>query len=213
MNMFRDVPGVLFLAVTAAGPLAAQGFEGAITLRMASRQGAPPQEMEYLSRGGNVRVNVNSPAGSMSIIGLQAESKTYMLMEAQRMYMEVPPESMSAALSKADEPKVTKTGRKETIAGESCEHVIIETSGANGPQKTDVCMAYGLGPFVSPMSNMARMTAWQRQLIKEGGFPLRVTLGDGSVPIEVTKIEKKRVSETLFRIPADFSKMDMPRRP
>ena len=57
------------------------------------------------------------------------------------------------------------------------------------------------------------MTAWQRQMVKEGGFPLRVTLADGSIPIEVTKIEKKRVNDTLFRIPADFSKMDMPRRP
>jgi hypothetical protein len=213
MHTSRAVAGVFLLAVSITDSLAAQGFEGAITIRMPGRQGAPPQEMEYLSRGGNVRVNVNSPAGSMSILGLQAESKTYMLMEAQRMYMEVPPESVSAALSKADEPKVTKTGRKETIAGESCEHIMIETNGANGPSKTDVCMAYGVGPFVNPMANMARMTAWQRQLIKEGGFPLRVTLGDGSVPIEVTKIEKKRLSENLFRIPADFSKMDMPRRP
>jgi len=213
MNRTRVASAVSFLAIVASGSLAAQGFEGAITIRMTGRPGTPPQEMEYLSRGGNVRVNINSPAGSMSILGLKAESKTYMLMEAQHMYMEVTPESMNAALSNADEPKVTKTGRKETIAGESCEHVMIETGGANGPQKADVCMAYAIGPFVNPMANMTRMTAWQRQLVKEGGFPLRVTLADGTVPIEVTKIEKKRVNDTLFRIPADFSKMEMPRRP
>ena len=212
MNTRRAASAALLLAL-AAGALGAQGFEGAITIRMAGGSGAPSQEMEYLTRGGNVRVTINSPAGSMAILGLKAESKTYMLMEAQRMYMEVSPETMSAALSNAEAPKVTKTGRKETIAGESCEHVIIETTGTTGPQKADVCMAYAFGAFVNPMANMARMTAWQRQMVKEGGFPLRVTLADGSIPIEVTKIEKKRVNDTLFRIPADFSKMDMPRRP
>jgi hypothetical protein len=205
----------VFLILTAIGtPLAAQTFEGAITLRMPGRQGAPPQEIEYLSRGGNVRFNIVSPAGSMAILGLAAESKTYMLMESQRVYMEMPMEQAAAAIAKTDEPKITKTGRKETIAGESCEHVIIESNSEKGPQKSDVCMAYALGPFVNPMSGMTRtMAPWQRQLMKEGGFPLRVTLADGSIPIEVTKIEKKRVSESLFRIPAEFTKMDMPRRP
>lgn len=210
LRMLSFVSGVVLLPFT----LGAQTFEGVITIRMATRQGMPAQEMEYLARSGNVRVNINSPAGSMAILGLKAEGKTYMLMESQRMYTEVSPETVDAALAKAQEPKVTKTGKKETIAGESCEHVVIETNGEKGPQKTDACMAYGLGPFVNPMASMARnMAPWQRQLMKEGGFPLRITLADGTVPLEVTKIEKKRVNDSLFRVPADFSKMDMPRRP
>ena len=208
------VRAVIGLVVNVPLVLAAQGFEGAITLRVNSgRAGAPPQEIEYLTRNGNVRVNINAPTGAMSILGLQAESKTYMLMESQRMYMEMPKDDIAAAIPRNDDAKVTKTGRKETIAGESCEHVIVETNGTNGPQKTDACMAAGLGPFVMPMSRLNGLSTWQRQLMKENGFPLRVTLGDGSVALEVTKIEKKRVNADLFRIPADFSKMDMPRRP
>jgi len=33
------------------------------------------------------------------------------------------------------------------------------------------------------------------------------------VALEVVKIEKRRVSDMQFRIPADFTKMDMPRSP
>ena len=163
-----------------------------------------------------MRVNLATPAGAISILGLSAESKTYMVVESQRAYMEVSTaDAAASASSAAGDAKVSRTGRQETIAGLSCEHVIVETNGTAGPQKTDVCMTNGLGPFVNPMANLAagRMTAWQRQLAQDGGFPLKVTLGDGSVPLEVTKIEKKRVSEAMFRIPADFSKMDMPRRP
>jgi hypothetical protein len=204
------------LLAIAAFPLTlgAQSFEGAITIRMAARGGAPPQEMEYLARNGNVRVTIAAPTGAISILGLAAESKTYVLMEAQRMYMEVPPPD-SAAVAKVGEVKITKTGRIETIAGLSCEHIVVEAPGTASPQKADVCMTKGLGPFVNPMANVAggRMTEWQKQLAQDGGFPLKVTLGDGTVPLEVTKIEKKRVSDTLFRIPADFTKMDMPRRP
>lgn len=205
----------LLLAVLPVA-LGAQPFEGAITMRMlGGRAGAPAQEIEYLVRSGNVRVNIASPAGAMSILGLSAESRTYMLVESQRMYMEIPAGDAAAATSAAGDVKISKTGRHETIAGLTCEHIVIETNGATGPQKTDVCMTQGLGPFVNPMGNLmtARTTDWQRQLAKDNGFPLKVTAGDGSVQLEVTKIERKRVNDALFRIPADFTRMDMPRRP
>ena len=194
--------------------LGAQAFEGAITMRIAAntRNGPATQELEYLSRGGNVRVGLTTPMGSMAVLGLAAEQKTYIVMDAQRSYVEMV--APGAAMNRAATAKVSRTGRSETIAGYVCEHVIIESVGANGPNKDDMCLTTALGPYINPMSAMSGpMSAWQRQLISDGAFPLKVTLADGSVALEVTKVEKRRVSDTLFRIPADFNKMEMPRRP
>jgi hypothetical protein len=54
--------------------------------------------------------------------------------------------------------------------------------------------------------------AWQRMLTVDGGFPLKVTMPDGSIPLEVVKIEKKRLANDLFSVPLDYTKMEMPRR-
>ena len=199
--------------------LGGQSFEGAITIRITvgGRGGAPAtEEVEYVSRGGNMRVNVMSPVGAVAILGLAAEGKTYIVIESQRAYMEVrADDAASATASNAGAPTITRSGRKDTVAGFECEHVIVETSGANGPQKTDMCLTRSLGPYVNPMAGFGggRATSWQRQLALEGGFPLKVSLPDGTVALEVTKIVRRRVSDALFRIPPEFSKVDMPKRP
>lgn len=197
-----------------ATPLAAQSFEGSVSVRLATRGGAP-QTVEYLTRNGNVRVNMATPAGAAAMLALASEQKMYMVLDAQRTYMEINTGELAATAAKAPESKVTHTGRKETIAGYECEHVLIETAGAGTASRTDVCLTSSLGRFISAMGGMggAAAPAWQRMLTGDAGFPLRVTLGDGTVALEVTAVEKKRVSDTQFRIPADYNKMDMPRRP
>ncbi len=199
--------------------LHAQGFEGAITMRMAQpRNGPVLPELEFLSRGGNVRVNVMSPAGSLVILGLGSEKKTYMIIESQRSYTEISvADVVESSVPENVTLKMTKTGKKETIAGYECEHVLMaSTSSAQvtGPAM-DVCMTRALGAYVNPLSSMAggRANGWQKQLTADGGFPLKVTRADGTVELEVTKIEKRRISDSQFRIPADFNKVDMPRRP
>ncbi len=211
------------LAAAPVAPLSAQTapFEGVITMRVAGgRAAAQLQDVEYLAHAGKVRMNIASPMGSMGIIGVPAEKKMYMLMGQQRMYVEVPMNADAVpagnAMVNAPEPKMTRTGKKETIAGYECEHVLVESE----QQTADVCMARGLGPFLNAMSAMGSMgrgggalPGWQRSLAADGAFPLKVTGSDGTVMLEVTKIEKKRLTNALFDVPADYTKMDMPRRP
>ncbi|MCC6244525.1 MAG: DUF4412 domain-containing protein [Gemmatimonadaceae bacterium] len=199
--------------------LQAQGFEGAITVRIPAmgRNAQGVQEIEFLSRAGNVRVNMASPAGAMSILGLSSEKKTYLVIESQKSYVDVTStDAGTAVATAAANAKVTPTGRKETIAGYECEHMTIESTGAGDrAQSMDVCITKALGPYVNPMSSVGgvRVPAWQLQMMRDGGFPLKVARADGTVELEVTKIEKRRVSDAQFRIPADFNKMDMPKRP
>ncbi len=218
--MSRPVRGRLVALALVAMPwtLGAQSFEGAITVRFTSggRSGPSAQDVEYLSRGGNVRVNIMSPAGAVAVLGLSAEARTYLVIESQRAYMEVPTgDAVGSLATSAGATVVTKSGRRETIAGYECEHIIVESRGDAGSRKTDMCLTSALGPYVNPMASLAggRMAPWQQALTSDGGFPLKVTLPDGSVALEVTKIEKRRVSDALFRIPPDYNKMDMPKRP
>lgn len=189
--------------------LDAQPFEGVITLRSpgTTRDGQPLPELEYLVRGERMRVNVRSPMGTMGLIAIPSEKKMFMLMDQQRAYMETPMDASRATAG--PEPKITRTGKTETIAGHACEHILI--AGTTG-ESTDVCLAKGLGTFFAAGVTQA-MPAWQRQLASEGGFPLKVIGPDGKVMLEATKIERKRLAPALFDVPDSYTRMDMPRRP
>lgn len=195
---------------------AAQNFEGIITIRVPPRgQNNEPQVIELLSRGARgVRVNVGGQMGAASMLSIPSEKKVYVLMDAQSMYMEMAIPDAATTPADGAMPKITRTGKKETIAGYVCEHVLIETL----KETDDVCMAKGLGTFLNFAGGMgmARTTApaWQKTLAADGGFPLKVANGAGVVTLEVTKIEKKKLSDALFTIPSHYTKMAGPgRRP
>ncbi|MCZ8204394.1 MAG: DUF4412 domain-containing protein [Gemmatimonas sp.] len=204
-------------ALLAAPRLHAQAFEGSITMRMASRgpQGAMSQAVEYLVRGGKMRVTMGGPMGGAAMIVSPAEKKMYMLLTAQNSYVEMSlPDSLAdrarSSAAAADSVKVTRTGRREQVAGLTCEHVLVSSGGT----ATDLCLTGELGRFVNPMESLraGALAPWQRQLGAE--FPLKVTMADGSVPLEVTKVERKRLSNDLFAVPSSYTKVTMPpRRP
>jgi hypothetical protein len=205
---------VSMLVVLVPQAMAAQPFEGALTMRVSSKgaNGPQSQEVEYLVRGGKVRVSMGGPAGAMSLLSVPQEQKVYVLMAAQNAYLEMPVSDASssvAAKSPAD-ATITRTGRMDTVAGYACEHVTV----ASAAQTVDICLAKGLGGYVNPLASMqrSREPAWQRMLTADGGFPLKVTMQDGSIPLEVVKVEKKRLAADLFSVPLTYSKMEMPRR-
>lgn len=208
LTLRRAAAFFAFSTVAQAGVLAAQEFEGVITMRSAalSRDGTPAPEVEYMTRAGKMRINVRSPMGSMGMIASPAEKKMYVLMDAQRSYMEQPL-SFGERVSTMPAPVLTRTGKKEMIAGHECEHVLVATKS----DTTDMCLARGLGPYIAPALG-AQMNAWQRALVAEGAFALKVTKPDGTVQMEVTKIEKRKLSPALFEVPDSYTKMDMPMR-
>ncbi len=210
------VAGVTMAGALLAAPrLHAQAFEGSITMRMGSRgpQGAMSQVVEYLVRGGKMRVTMGGPMGGAAMIVSPTEKKLYMLLAAQNSYMEMSlPDSAAdrarTAAAGADSVTVTRTGRREQVAGLTCEHVLVSSRGA----ATDLCLTPELGRFVNPMASLqgGALAPWQRQLGAE--FPLKVTMADGSVPLEVTKVERKRLSNDLFAVPNSYTKVTMPPR-
>ncbi len=217
---------VASLVVGISGSAAAQPpFEGLVTMRLTAKPptaaGAPErpamtQELEYAISGKRVRVQLG--AAGMTMLMLPADKKVYMLMPAQNAYSEMP---MSDAMAAADQAaanapppnvKTSRTGKFETIAGYKCEHVLITSTTPTGPSTTDACISKELGRFNNPMSGMgAKAPAWQKSIELEG-FPLKVNTAEGGTALEVIKIEKKRLANSLFTIPENYTKMQVPTR-
>jgi hypothetical protein len=210
----------------------AQTFEGAVTMRVGvgGAQSAV-QEVEYLLRGGRARINMQTRGRTVSMIAVPAEKKMFMLMDAQNMYIEMSTDpatnpamkptadAATKAIENAGAPKITRTGRKETIAGYECEHVLV----ASTSQSFDVCITKALGGFSTALSAIGGMNGagrgsaaqqtWQKALGEVGAFPLKVTSTDGAIALEVTKVEKRSIPAAQFEVPSTYSKMALPQRP
>ena len=205
----RFAVGALLCAPAA---LFAQKFEGAITIAMTSQQGR--MEMTYLVKGDQARVDMPARGGMSGYMIHDGGKKTnLMVMPEQRMYMDMAamqgmPGMAPPAPSKA--PDIKATGRKETIAGYECEHIIV--TGDDG--QFDVCAAKGLGSFMraQPPGGRGRGAGGPPPGLDRLGadfFPLKVQKVGGEASLEVTKIDKKSLDASMFAIPDGFQKMDM----
>jgi hypothetical protein len=130
-----------------------------------------------------------------------------MVMPARRMYMELGAPSPAEAAADAKASDVKMTGRKETVAGIECEHVLITSDGT----QFDACIAHGLGMFPAVNNPMARgrgaeaPPAWQK--LGRDAFPVKVQRVGGDISFEVTKIERKSLDASLFTVPDGFQSM------
>lgn len=203
-----------FAALVFPATLVAQTpFEGAVTITFPSQRS---QEITYLLKGDKVRLDMSGPGGlSGYLIHDGATDATSMVMPAQRMYVDFKGmQGMAqAAPQAAKKPEIKMTGKKETIAGYECEHMIATSDEG----QFDVCAAKGFGSFMTGSGPMgSRGSAGgppsSLELLGSGYFPLKAQKVDGEVVLLVTKIEKKSLDPSLFTVPADFTKMQLPMR-
>lgn len=204
---------VIATVVTALAPFVsinAQSFEGVISMRLVGSGAAAgtTQDVEYYaSRSGKARVSFNMQMGKVSVIMAPADGKMYVLMDQMSQYLERDLANITAPGGIESAPKIVRTGRKESIAGWECEHVTID--------EIDVCAATGLGAYLNVGGNLMMrggMQPWQSAVLKENIFPLKVTLPDGKVQMQVTKIEKKSVEPAMFQVPSNYTKVTLPAR-
>ena len=201
----------LFLTFTAV-PLAAQAFEGTVTMNMVSDNG-DAHAQSFMIRGGKTRFDVGG--GMMTVIMDPVAQRMMVIMNAQKMYTERDFGGAVAAVQQrvaGKNPAVVRTGKMETIAGYKCEHVTVtDDDGAS----VDVCISSALGGFRMPAASnpMApqKEAGWMAQL-GSTSFPLKVQKG-GKVIIEVTAIEKKALDPALFAAPEGFQSFEIPKRP
>ena len=230
---------------TASAPSAASStggdFEGTITMKMET-EAQKGMAMTYFLKGRHSRIETNVPnvteANAVMLWDLEG-AKITTLMPSRKMYVTMDLKETAESMKEAarrmkkpegeDEdtkfPKLTETGKQETIAGYTCEHWLM-----GDRQDLDMCVAKGLGYFgmggqgggglgslknfaFSPklLAEAAAHPEWVK-LLEGGAFPLRITvLEDGKVKMnmEATKIERKSLDDALFTVPPDYKELNM----
>jgi hypothetical protein len=223
---------------SSAASSAAGAFEGAITANLFAD--AQPMEMKYWIKGSRSRIETNLSRGGREMgamlldvsSGTQTmlipQTKTYMTMNWGEGGLKDMVEKMGKDAE--DEPlKATSIGKTETIAGYSCEHWLMGER-----QDTDVCLAKGLGFFggggqsggiFDKLKNLAMGEKMKAQLdanpefakfVEGGAFPLKVSQienGQTKTVMEVTSVERKPLDDSLFTVPPDYKKMEIPGMP
>ncbi|HEV2666526.1 MAG TPA: DUF4412 domain-containing protein, partial [Blastocatellia bacterium] len=216
-------------------------FEGEIASRMF--MGDQTMETRYAIKGTRNRIETHFPEGgakaglmqtSVTLMDLSSgtmtmlfpQTKTYMTMNWEEMADEVAKEAGKD--SPIVFPKVTSTGKTETIAGITCQHWLI-----GDKLDTDVCMAKGMGYYggggsggiLDKLKNLAMREKIKAQLdanpefakfVEGGAFPLKMAQienGQSKTIMEVTGVERKPLDDSLFNVPADYKKTEIPGMP
>jgi hypothetical protein len=205
-----------FVLMCIASPLAAQSFEGTVTMNITSDNGTV-RPISYMLKGGKLRFDPQGAgaAGQMSVIIDPASQHMMVIMPSRKMYMET---DFGGAMAAAQQqvagknPSITRTGRMDTVAGYKCEHVMVTDDDGTS---VDTCVSSELGGFRMPTASnpMAPQheAGWVTQM-GSGSFPLKVQKG-GKTVMEVTSIEKKSLDATLFAAPEGFQSFSMPGMP
>lgn len=207
MSKRHAVSGLLSFALLALASTTAHAqFEGTISMRLSSTSGG--SNMQYSVKGDRMRIDVDAAkVGGVYVVA--DHGKATMVMPAQKIYFEQPlPAVPAQAAADASKSSIKATGRMETIAGYKCEHFTI-TSAKEG--QYDVCLSKELGTFMQPMNPAGGGSASDDVLAHLGGnaFPLKVQKVGGATSLEVTKIDKKPLAESLFTPPSDYKKLDV----
>jgi len=203
--------GLTALSASACSKGFGPGFEGEITMHTQS-PGQPGSDLVVKTKGDKLRFDMKTPTGqdAYSIFD-PAMNKVTMVMDSQKTYMDMDFSKPSAQPStNPDTSTVTKTGKHETIAGTDCEDwTATDASG----KRSEVCVAQGIYFDIASLSGKGS-GAVAKDLKEKKLFPLKSVDYDAKgtelTRMEVTKIEKKKLDDSQFAVPADYKKMDLP---
>lgn len=137
------------------------------------------------------RMDMEESGQKMFVVVNHETKVTRVFMPAQKMYMEMKSDDMQSTSNDVFQSLEAQKKKYETkLVGE-------ET--ING----FVCKKYQVIMDGSPVS-----TYWQSTEIE---YPIKVVSGeDQNMVMELKNIEKGDVDDSLFKVPAGFTKMDMP---
>jgi hypothetical protein len=213
-------------------------FEGELSANMTSKtQKGGPSQLVFGIKKPKYRIDMtgNAAAGAApqlaqggSVILDPPQKKGWVLVPPQKMAMVIdfdkakamaksggpfpgaPGAAKGAPSAPAQPPKIDKTGKKDTVAGYTCDIWNITSEG----KKVEACVAEGITwidltdlGFGSPEFAVAAFAT------EANRFPLRVIAYDAAgaeeTRMEVTKVDKKKLDDARFVVPADYRVIDM----
>lgn len=215
-----------------AAPGAALGamgdFEGEIGVLAKSKSDKlPAAPMTVLVKAGRIRFDVPKTEGrpptrgyfvmnskEKKAIMVNDDQKTAMVFDASKFGSQLSQLGIPAtpqAAAQQTPPKITKSGHSDTVAGYKCEDYDVETSDG---RKARVCVSEAAAGWLDVFSNSTPGSMfWAKGFLDGQKFPLRMIAfeADGSEGsrMEVTKLEKKPLSDALFVVPPGYRTIDL----
>lgn len=217
---------------TGGGALSFLGspFEGEITMLVTPKAKASPATIVFGIKSPKARLEIANQAvadnpllaqGGAVLIDPPAK-KAFVLIPARKQAMVIDFEKMKAQRSVrlpgqpgggavlTEPPKVEKTGKKEVIAGYTCEDWKVTSKSS----RADMCVAEGIKWIdLSDLGMTSPEVALAAAASDLNHFPLRVVAYDDrnveTSRMEATKIEKKKLDDTRFAVPPDYQVVDL----
>lgn len=189
---------VLFTCITFAQP----SFEGKVIFQVS--EGGEQQVMEYYAKDKKFKMDMPNKGGS--IIFDSQKFKMYVIMDAEKMYMETTMMPLSTGTGGGS---ITKTGETKTILGYDCEKFLFTQKDLKG----EAWMTKELGAFMFFMESQEEMPGWQTDVLDAGYFPLHVTQHDTRRNVtgvyDGKEVTPMKLSVDLFELPSSYKKFDL----
>ncbi len=189
-------------------------------------EGQAPMKTTLQFGQGKARID----AGMASTILLPKEGKTIMVMPSNKTYLVMPglaEMAQKVIAGKREEPeetpRVTRTGKKETISGFACEQVILTKADGSreelwvsreAPEMEGVVEEFGnaMGPLFG--EGRAAWRKWNKEHPDLAHFPVRQTgfdaAGKETHRSTVQSFSREPVPASAFEPPADYTEQAMP---
>jgi hypothetical protein len=185
-------------------------FEGEITMTVkADAAQKLPTSFTYDIKGDKVRYSPT--AAQARTLGDVAALRAVVVEDTHKTYQEVDVHPSTDKAKAPSEPKVTKSGKTEKLAGLDCEDWTIE----DGAAKVEACVAKGVSflDLAREPKPGSSEPGWAATLTKEKSFPLRVVVHDKAgkeqYRAEATRVDRKPLDGALFDVPKDYKKGDL----
>lgn len=217
-----SVIAFLFVAPLVAPQARAQTpFEGTATWSMSIPQlDEERHEMTMNIKGQQLEIEVDLGAqGGIKTIVDHDKKKIYVIMSAMKsgMVMDLPSDSAAKTMTK-NVTEIKSTGQKATIAGHPAEEYVVHTAKADVSMwasadfPKDVRDAFSQAMTAQPGQDAAQVSAF-RQFAQKGLIPIKIVEKNGddiAMSMELVKLEKKKLDDSLFVAPKDITFTPMP---
>ncbi len=222
--MKKTVLAMLAGAVLAAAPALAQ-FEGEIDMKMTMREGNGTGKAFVSKAGARSELELQAagrPFKMVTLVKFANPDVMYMINDASRSYAEVDAKQIrerAPKTEKKDQWVVEKLG-KETVAGYSCVHVRVTRSDESKSESEWWTSKDIAGLNYEAMRGLTRRGGSSDEGLFKAlrdagadGFIVKMVTREKGNPnpvatMELTKVERKSLSPSLFEVPAGYTKQE-----
>lgn len=215
MRILRSLLLLVTFGLSTNLGLRAADFEG--TIDMSIKEGRQSHQITYATKAGQLRISMNGgPLGQMNSLVDVAGGRILVLMDAQKMYMEMPIAGQIQTAINDRVPDASRMIRSEettNILGYPCrKYTFDEDEGPVEIWATDQLGQFVAMPQGNPMQPTPAKETWD-QFITGDFFPLRIIAsnqqGKERMRWEVTKVTPQSLSASLFAVPPGYRKFDI----